>query len=245
MSEETKKEEAKKPYQIPNTLRALQRAASDDYARENIQGVVFREEFAAATNGYIFAARLYSTEEKSKNLPIGKQIRFGTLLEHIKDGAYCPECDEWIDTCDLRSVPALESSIDYWETDGALLANVGGVARVLTKEFPDPQEIFKKPANPVRIAINAELLLQLAKALGATNGGIVLEFDKENDSVPIMVIPVAFSYSTLPPDNVIGVIMPIRLDKLSEDEIDKRRVRILNCLQPAMEEPKASEATNE
>jgi hypothetical protein len=156
--------------------------AYDDY--EHLTGVFFRSKYAFGTDGKILAIRLLTPSEPNF-----------TVIKLPKPSKKPKEV-----TFNKLGKDILVSS------DGAT------TAAVIDVQAPQVAMIFRDlvegGGNRATITINAQLLLTLAKALGADtnqNCSVTLQFDPDNRRKGILV---ASKYS-----DTVGVLMPLVEDE--------------------------------
>lgn len=168
---------------IEKTLARLQHASSTDKTRPNLTGVYLNCTEAVATNGHIMAIRKTDKLPQSDDdgrLPKNRIVRFPKRLAKDKHSAL------------------------YVDDKGINHGNPQNSVEFIDGQFPDYQmAIPKEHKEVVKIALSAELLLQLAKALGAEDKRHVVTLSIAGPESPVFVT------GDCPESR--GIIMPCRI----------------------------------
>ncbi len=172
--------------------------ASGENYRTNINGVLLRSQAGnvtlVATNGHCLIEKTFSKGLCPDGEYMLRKDAVAALKLVIKEHKYESEID-----CSIDSHGSLFVGSD-----------TGSKARIEKNDtksnvYPDYNQIIPKHANPVKVGLNAQYLLDIAKSLSfdAKTPMITIAFDPFNVLKPIMVTC---------GENQFGVVMPCRTD---------------------------------
>ncbi len=194
----------------------IHKAAAEEATRYAVEGILIEGDKAIATDGRIMAVVPIETDGDSKGAVVSRAAwEMATKSARIVQRA-------------TKATPAVRSaSMEVQERIARVIAKDLGSATEfpnLDGAFPDHRGVIPRGAVVMRIGINAELLLNLAKAIGAygADGTEAVELVLRSDSVedvegcPTATGPIevrAMNQEMLTESQrALGIIMPVGLD---------------------------------